>query len=239
MGPYEVMRVLGEGAFARTLEARHRLLGSKACLKVGRLRIHDDALLAEARILWDLHHPSLPTLRDVFWHTDGALVLALRLVEGTPLDRAGRLEVRQAGRILGRLLRALRMLHFKGIVHNDIKPANIILEPDRREAVLVDFGMSSVRPRSRTSAPGYTPAFVAPELEDGRPPTPESDLYALGMTMMDALGGDIEDRVPPEGVPEPLLKLLRDMTRRDAAARCSWEVRDPLERLEGMLGSLR
>lgn len=212
VGPYEVVRVLGEGGFARTFEARHRLLGTKACLKVSRRREYDDLLLEEGRLLWDLHHPSLPTLRDVFATAEG-VALAMRFVEGTPLDRAGRLSPSVATRVLGRLLKALKVLHFRGIVHNDIKPANIILEPDRHGVVLVDFGVASLRPTSRSEAPGYTPIFVAPEVLGGRPPTPESDFYSLGLTLLECLGGDVERRELPRDVPEELLRLLVAMSR--------------------------
>ncbi len=227
MGPYDVVRVLGEGGFGRTLEARHRVLGLRACLKVGHRREDDWMLLEEARLLWDLHHPCLPTLRDLF-ETERGLVLAMRFVEGTPL---GRLDPDSATRVLGRLVRALKVLHHRGIVHNDIKPANIILEPDRTGVVLVDFGAASRRPRSASVAPAYTPVFTAPEVVGGRPPTPESDFYSLGMTILAALGADLERRIQPPGVPERLLELLADMTRREAGRR----ERDPLERVKSLL----
>lgn len=227
MGPYDVLRGLGEGGFARTLEARHRVLGLRACLKVGLRRDDDWMLLEEARLLWDLHHPCLPTLRDVFHH-EGQLVLAMRFVEGT---RLGRLDPPSATRVLGRLVRALKVLHHRGIVHNDVKPANIILEPDRTGVVLVDFGAASRRPRSDSMAPAYTPVFTAPEVAGGRPPTPESDFYSLGMTILSALGADVERRGLPAGVPRPLLELLVAMTRPEVERR----ERDPLERIKRIL----
>ena len=116
-------------------------------------------------------------------------------------------------------------------MHNDIKPANIILEPDRTGVVLVDFGAASRRPRSSTMAAAYTPVFTAPEVVGGRPPTPESDFYSLGMTMLASLGADLERRIQPPGVPQPLLELLADMTRREAGRR----ERDPLERVKELL----
>jgi len=231
LGPYDIVRTLGEGGFARTFEARHRLLGTKACLKASRRREFNDLLLAEARLLWDLHHPCLPTLRDVFATSDG-YVLAMRFVEGTPLDRAGRLNSRVATRVLGRLLEALKVLHFRGIVHNDIKPANIILEPDRHGVVLVDFGVASLRPTSRSEAPGYTPVFVAPEVIAGRPPTPEADIYSLGLTMLEALGVDVETRsLPAEPFHPELQRLLGEMVRPEPDRRPT----DALERVRSLL----
>ena len=79
IGPYEVVRALGAGGFARTWEARHTVLGERACLKVGHLEADDDLLLREGRILWGLHHPSLPTLRDVLRTEEGALCLGVMM----------------------------------------------------------------------------------------------------------------------------------------------------------------
>lgn len=226
---------LGGGAFSATFEARHEVLGTRACLKVA-LRPEDEPLmLDEARILWDLHHPSLPTLRDVLRDPDGRLVLAMRFVEGTPLDRAAPLDVPTAVQVLGRLLRALRVLHHRGLVHNDVKPANILLEPDRHGVVLVDFGMCSVRPGSRSRAPGYTPLFVAPEVEAGLPPLPESDLYSLAVSVLWGLGADLEHRVLPDRVPERLLELLVRLSARDPERRPRWDTESPLALLDAAL----
>lgn len=233
LGPYRILRELGSGGFATTYEARHRLLDTRACLKVA-ARVEDRELfLAEARLLWDLHHPSLPTLRDFFLMPDGRPVLAMRFVEGTSLEQAAPIEAATAFQVLGRLLRALRVIHHRGIVHNDVKPANILLEPDRHGVVLVDFGVSAVRPRSSSSALGFTPVFVAPEVAAGDPPLPESDLYSLSLSVLWALGGDVENRVLPERVPEPLLQLLVELSRPDPSRRPRWGTPDdPLRRVE-------
>lgn len=239
IGPYEVIRPLGAGAFAVTSEARHAVLGTKACLKEARDRADEPAMLEEARILWDLHHPSLPTLRDVLFGPDGRLALAMRFVEGTPLDRAAPLDWRTAVRVLGRLLRALRVLHHRGLVHNDVKPANILLEPDRHGVVLVDFGMCSVRPGRRSRAAGFTPLFVAPEVAAGAPPLPESDLYSLGLTLLWSLGGDVERRVLPDAVPDPLLELLVRLSAREPERRPRWDTCSPLALLDRVMPALR
>lgn len=239
LGPYEILRPLGEGGFAQTYEARHRLLGTKACLKVCRERENEDLMLAEARILWDLHHPSLPTLRDVLRDDRGRLTLVMRFVEGQTLDRATPIDLATAVQVLGRLLRALKVLHHRGIVHNDIKPQNIVLEPDRHGVVLVDFGVSTVRPRSGSAAPGFSDLYAAPEVVAGRPPLPESDLYSLGLSVLTALGGDPARRVLPEGVPEPFLELLVALGRREPERRPRWGQPDsPIRWLDRIMPSL-
>lgn len=239
LGPYEIVRTLGEGGFARTYEARHRLLGTRACLKVCRNAADEDLMLAEARILWDLHHPSLPTLRDVLRDDAGRLTLVLRYVEGQTLEQARPIDLPTAIQVVGRLLRALKVLHHRGIVHNDVKPANIVLEPDRHGVVLVDFGVSSVRPRRDTAAPGFSALFAAPEVAQGRPPLPESDLYSLGLSVLTALGGDPLNRVLPEGVPEPFLELLVALSRREPERRPRWgQPEDPIRWLDRVMPSL-
>jgi serine/threonine-protein kinase len=232
IGSYELLRPLGAGGFGRTFEARHALLGEKACLKLahpGADAETEALLLREAKVLWGLHHPSLPTLRDVLRSPeDGGLVLAMRFVEGSPLAALAPIDLPTALRVFGRLLRALRVLHHRGIVHGDVKPANIIVEPDLHGVVLVDLGLAAVRPGARSRAVGFTSAFAAPEILAGKPPLPESDLYSLGMTLVAAQGGDVERRVLPAGVPEDLLKLVAKLTRKDPAARPRWDTRDPM-----------
>ncbi len=238
IGTYEVVRELGEGGFATTYEARHALLGTRACLKVCRQASDEDLMLEEARILWDLHHPSLPTLRDVLRDPAGRLTLVMRFVEGQSLEAATPIDLATAVQVLGRLLRALRVLHHRGIVHNDVKPANIVLEPDRHGVVLVDFGVSTVRPRASSSAPGFSDVFAAPEVVEGRPPLPESDLYSLGLSVLSALGGDPESRVLPEGISEPFLELLVALTRRSPERRPRWGHEDPLRWLDRLMPAL-
>lgn len=238
VGPYEVVRALGCGAFAHTFEARHVMLGTRACLKVGRYRRHNGLLMNEARLLWDLHHPALPSLHDVLALPDGCLAIAMRYVDGVSLEASTPIDVHSAVRILRRLLHALRLIHQRGIVHNDVKPANIIVEPEGRGVVLVDFGVSSSLPSRDASAPGLTPAYAAPEVAAGRAPSPESDLYSLALSMLEALGGDTRRRVLPQGIPAGLLSLLVAMTAREPSMRPCWGHGDPRRRLESMLGEL-
>jgi len=230
-GPYEVVRTLGSGGFARTCEARHALLGTKACLKVS-LRAEDDALLLrEARLLAALRHPSLPALREVFEHPGGGLVLAMSFAEGRTLDATRPLSALEACRVGGKVLRALAYLHKGGVVHGDVKPGNVIVESLERggDVVLVDLGLAAVRPDARTRALGWTPRFAAPEVVAGAPPLPESDLYALART----LEASLEDAPP-----ERLAEWLAALTERDPARRPRWETKDPLRWLERIRRSL-
>ncbi len=228
IGPYHIERALGQGGTGRTALATHALLGERACLKEALPSTPRDLFLREARILWGLHHPFLPTLRDVIDEPrEGTVILAMRFVEGTSLDALGPLTPQGALPIIGRMLRALRVLHHRGTVHGDVKPANIIVEPDRVGAVLVDLGMACVRPKADSRPVGWTPRFAAPEVLEGRPPLPESDLYSLGLTLAAALGGDVERRELPSA-PAELQEWIVAVTRKDPAKRPRWETEDPM-----------
>ena len=241
IGSYEVVRPLGEGGFARTCEARHVRLGTKACLKIALRSEDDDLLVREAKILAELHHPSLPGLRDVFEHPGGGLVLAMSFAEGKSLDAWGKLSPEEACRVGSKVLRALAYLHRSGIVHGDVKPANVIVETPARggNVVLVDLGLAAVRPKAATRALGWTEVFAAPEVVAGLPPLPESDLYSLGKTLVVALGGDPRDPLPPRDLPAPLAAFLAALTEREPARRPRWETRDPLRWLEQVREGLR
>jgi serine/threonine protein kinase len=231
LGPYEVIRSLGAGGFARTSEARHLLLGVRACLKVSLREADEDLLLREARILASLRHPSLPALREVFEHLGGGFVLAMSFAEGESLAERPRLTAIEAARIGAKVLRALAYLHKGGVVHGDVKPRNVIVESARKggDVVLCDLGLATVRPTERSRPLGLSPGFAAPEVEAGAPPLPESDIYALGRTLECVLGEE-----PPERLREWLLAA----TEREPARRPRWESRDPLRWLERILHSL-
>lgn len=224
LGAYILLKPLGSGAFGQTYLARHELLGTLACLKWARHEWAKPGLAEEARILWELHHASLAGLRD-FW-VDPKLgpILAMRYVEGPSLAEQGPRDAHHVLVVLGRLLRALRVLHHSGIVHNDIKPTNIILERGDCNPVLVDFGVASNRP-SAGPASGFTPLYVAPEVAAGQTPSPQSDLYSLGLTLLEWIGADLVQRRLP-AAPPPLLQVLLDLSRRRPELR-----RDPLEQV--------
>jgi serine/threonine protein kinase len=231
LGPYEVIRPLGSGGFAKTCEARHVLLGVPACLKVSLREEDEELLLREARVLASLRHPSLPSLREIFPHPGGGLVLAMSFARGETLAHTRPLSAIEACRVGGKVLRALAYLHKGGIVHGDVKPKNVIVESLERggDVVLCDLGLASVRPTERTRALGWTEGFAAPEVEAGAPPLPESDLYALARTLECSLG---------EAPPERLGEWLAALTEREPARRPRWETRDPLRWLERIRRSL-
>ena len=228
IGNYKILKELGEGGCATTYLAEHIVLGEKACVKKN-LKLsekEEQALLQEARLLWHVHHHSLPTLRDVVrFDDDGSYLLIMTYIEGKDLyklikeDHPDGLDPEHVCWIMQRLLNALHYLHFYGIIHGDVKPQNIIVKPKEHNAVLVDFGLSTVRPKRISETPGYTPAFAAPEQVAGKPPIPETDLFGLGASMIFSLGGNFIGKTHPYSVPKPLQEFLNQCVRHDPKKR--------------------
>ncbi len=227
IGNYEVIKQIGEGGFAYTYLAKHRLLGEMACLKQNINLSPEDTelLLGEAKLLWHIHHYSLPTLRDFIQCDDGSYVLVMTYIEGKELykivqeDYPQGIEPEHVCWMTQRMLNALHYLHFHGVIHGDVKPQNVIIKPEEHNAVLVDYGLATLRPGRKSRTAGYTPAFAAPELILGQPPIPETDLYGLGVTMIYALGGDSYNKAYPSTVPRELQDFFNRLV-----------VYDPLQR---------
>lgn len=225
LGPYTVLRQISEGSFGRTFYAEHDVLRVPVCVKQEKTGDPDFMRLfrEEARLLWDVRHSSLPTLKDYRELPDAGQIMAMSFIAGEELqtltETRGFVADEHVCWILQRLLDALSYLHFQGIIHGDVKPANVILDIPNHNAVLVDFGLFVGRPSATSKAKGGTPLFVAPELTDGKPPIPASDLYALGATALAMAGGNLAARsLPPDMNPE-LAALIRRMLRHDPLAR--------------------
>ena len=229
IGNYTVLKQIGEGGFARTYLARHTILGEMACLKQNiELSDVDVRLLKkEAKLLWHVHHHSLPTLRDFIQLDDGSYVMVMTFVEGKDLqkivdeDYPEGIDPEHVCWMMQRLLNALHYLHYYGIIHGDVKPANIMIKPEEHNAILVDYGLATLKPRSRTKVEGYTPAFAAPEQVAGKPPIPETDIYGLGVSMIHALGGNYIGMTFPDSIPRKLQDFISQMVRRNPLDRPS------------------
>lgn len=227
IGNYDVIKQIGEGGFAYTYLAEHCILKQKACLKqnIRLSKIEAEMLIQEAKLLWDVHHHSLPSLRDIIELDDGSLAMVMSFIPGKDLykvkteDFPDGIDPEHVCWMAQRILGALRYLHYYGIIHGDVKPQNKIIQPKMHNAVLVDYGLSTVFPGRFTKCPGCTPAFAAPEQLEGKPPIPETDIYGLGVSMIFALGGNIGALTMPKIVPESVQKFFLQMVKRDPLKR--------------------
>ncbi|HET7498771.1 MAG TPA: protein kinase [Candidatus Eisenbacteria bacterium] len=152
------------------------------------------ALLGEARALARVRHPSVVAVYGIA-ELDGRPGMWMELLRGRALaseiETRGALSPAETARIGAQLCAALEAIDQAGLVHRDIKPANVVLESDGR-VVLTDFGLGWRRRLIPADAPrkgSGTPLFMSPDLLDGGPPTPRTDLYALGVTLRWALTG--------------------------------------------------
>jgi formylglycine-generating enzyme required for sulfatase activity/tRNA A-37 threonylcarbamoyl transferase component Bud32 len=199
LGKYKIETFLGKGAFAEVYKALDESLKRIVALKMLKpaLLADEDAFgrfLNEARVLADLVHPHIAWVWDM-GEADGRVFIAMRYVEGQSLDKviaeSGPLPWGQVLKITEQVAGALDFAHKKELVHRDVKPQNIMISKTDG-AVLTDFGLvkalHSSGISSGTSMIG-TPAYMAPEIWDGKEASPASDQYALACVLVEMLTG--------------------------------------------------
>ena len=206
LGRFLLLGELGRGAMSVVYEALEPS-GRRIALKLASTAKGVRALTREARILARVGpHPDLVGLRECA-STAGRVAVALDLVQGQALDlllRSGPLPPVVAARALAPVARALAHLHVQGVVHRDVKPANVIVRPDGR-GVLTDLGLA--RARDDQERPGHTagtPAYMPAELLCGARPSATGDVFALGVSLYEALTGHVPHDAPSR---ESLLAL--------------------------------
>jgi serine/threonine protein kinase len=180
-------------------EARHKRLDRRVALKVLRpemaTAVAAERFLAEGRILARLSHPNVVPVYDA-GEEDGFLYYAMEFVEGDSLaDRLkrGALPTTEAVRLGHDLLGALDAAHALGVIHRDVKPANIFLRGGR--ALLGDFGIARWQQQQDAgyTTPGQmigTPRYMSPEQRDGVPVSKRTDVYAAGLVLWEACTGE-------------------------------------------------
>ncbi len=238
---YRLLKEIAEGGFGTTYLAEHLLTGEYVCIKhCHRISAADnEIILQEAKAIWNLRHFAIPIVRDLIKMADGSLALVMSYIEGPTLEQVvkkkGALHPENVCWITQRILNALKYMHFHGVIHGDVKPANTIVQPKEHLITLVDYGLAMIRPRVDSESLGYTPYFAPPEQERGETLLPESDFYALGMTMIFALSGDIDlvvKKEVPEDTPEPLCKFISKLIVRDVLGRPNWQKLDLFEEIQ-------
>jgi serine/threonine protein kinase len=251
-GRYQLLRELGRGGMGVVWLAKDQLVDRQVAVKELRppagltdeeRETYRRRALQEARSAARIHHPGAVLLYDVLPATssDDAIYLIMELVPGPTLAelvrRNGALPAAAVATYGLQLLSVLDAAHALGVVHRDVKPANIIITPGG-QAKLTDFGIAHAVGEARLTSSGImgTQAYMAPELFDAAPITPAADVWSLGATLFaaaegygpfdrDTAGATLRaillDELPVPRCPQPLAGAIAWMLQRDPARRAT------------------
>ncbi len=201
-GKYRITTRLGQGGFATVYRAVDTTLDREVALKVlDPLLLRDETFLIrfqrEARAVARLNHPHIVTIYEIGQH-QGQQFIAMHYLPGPTLAqiiaRQGAMNPMEVVRLAEQVASALDYAHRQGLVHRDVKPANVLLN-ERGEAVLTDFGIARVvgesRMLTRTGASIGTPQYMAPEQWTTGQVDARSDVYAFGIMLYQMLTGQV------------------------------------------------
>lgn len=220
-GRYILEARIGAGGMGVVYRARDELLGRTVAVKIFRESAADPSRTAsETRLLAALNHSSLVTLFDARTEEGQPNYLVMEYVDGPTLSQRiseAPLTSSEVAVLALDLAEALHVVHNAGIVHRDIKPSNVLLRRshvpgETHRAKLADFGIAYLIDSTRLTTPGTligTVAYLSPEQVRGAEPAAASDIYALGLVLLEALTG--ERAFPQTGAHEAALaRLTRD-----------------------------
>jgi len=212
LGPYEVGGLIGSGGMGEVYRARDTRLGRDVAIKVLPEQVsHDAVALArfdrEARAVAALSHPHIAALFDI-GEADGTHYLVMELLEGETLAvrlRRGALPEKEALRVGAEIAEALGAAHGKGVVHRDVKPANVMLM--RSGVKLLDFGLARLLRQAGSTGESTeastglgegvlagTLPYMAPEQLEGKEADARTDIWALGCVLFEMLAGSVRSR---------------------------------------------
>jgi tRNA A-37 threonylcarbamoyl transferase component Bud32 len=242
---YEILEEIGRGGMGVVFRARDTRLGREVALKrlPENLRNHPKAVelfLREARAAAALNHPNIVTLFDAD-QEDDTYYLTMELLVGSPLQNIlherGRLSAAHVVKLGGQVTTGLEFAHEQGVVHRDIKTANLFFT-NKRIVKIMDFGLAKMVEEVRRAATviGGTPYYMAPEQSAGEATDHRADLYALGVTFYELLAGTVPFKdgdvafhhrhtVPPDvrtlapDTPPAMAELIADLLQKEPDAR--------------------
>jgi serine/threonine protein kinase len=205
IGGYRIEAGIGRGGMGVVYRAEEVRLGRQVALKLIAPELADDPdfrqrFQRESRLAASIDHPNVIPVHAA-GEVDGLLYIAMRYVDGTDLrallQSEGRLDPQRAAYITAQVAAALDAAHARGLVHRDVKPANVLIARvgDREHAYLTDFGLtkhtSSLGGLTKTGAVVGTIDYVAPEQIQGGSLDARTDVYALGCVLHQALTGQV------------------------------------------------
>jgi len=199
-GRYKIVEAIGKGGMGMVYKGTDPMLDRPVALKTIRLDSPlsptetaelKDRLIQEAKAAGKLSHPNIVTIYDVGEH-EGLHYIAMEYLSGYSLEdfikKKGELNYRIVARIIMQTCEALSYAHQHGIVHRDVKPANIMLLEDFHVKVM-DFGIARLETTSLTKSNVAlgTPQYISPEQLEGRPADKRSDIFSLGVVLYEIL----------------------------------------------------
>ncbi|MEU7064781.1 serine/threonine-protein kinase [Streptomyces sp. NPDC046161] len=241
-GRYRLEKPLGRGGMGTVWRAEDELLGRAVAVKELHLDGGREAggALREARTVAQVRHPHVVVVHDVVEH-EGRPHIVMELVDGGSLaDRlssGGPLSVEETARTGLALLGALGAAHARGVLHRDVKPANVLMEAGTGRVVLTDFGIAHLAGATTISETGAfvgSPEYTSPERMQGAAAGPASDLWSLGVLLCAALTGEspfhrdslggvlhavVYAEIRPPAQAGPLLPVVRGLLERDPERR--------------------
>ncbi len=220
LGPYRIVELLGQGGLAEVYRAYHQEEAQDVAIKILRSKPDSHTLARfqrEAEALKPLQHPNIIQVLSVGEHQGRpyyTMPFVRVLTLGEIMHQRWRVDGRQftedeVVRILIEVARALRYAHGRGIIHRDVKPDNILVDPNFRP-ILCDFGLARLGGHETMTTQGTmlgTPRYMAPEQLQGRRCDARSDLYSLGLVGYELITG----KIPFDGG-EPLASAVRRLT---------------------------
>jgi len=210
---YEVLRELGRGGYSVVYLARDRTIGADVALKLlvpppAAAQLARERMRREVQAVRGLSHANIVAVFDLLEDGPWSFIV-MEYVAGPDLQvrvrERGPLDAEQAAQVGRDIAAALTAAHRRGILHRDVKPPNLLLEPDGR-ARLTDFGSAKLDGQlgvTGTGALAGTLAYTSPEVLAGRRGDARADVYALGLTLYFALTGNLPERPSAHLPPSP------------------------------------
>jgi len=197
IGRYEILEVIGVGANSRVARAFDPLIARIVAIKLfpGELARGEarNRFVQEARVVGQISHPAVIALHDMgIDEPSQTPYLVMEFIQGQSLEKLlekGSIPCSKACAWAAEVATALAVAHRKGVIHGDVKPANILITADER-IKLTDFGMARLASRDSKDTPLLgSPAYWCPEQIVGKPQDARSDIFSLGVVMYEMVTG--------------------------------------------------
>jgi eukaryotic-like serine/threonine-protein kinase len=197
VGRYQILETIGSGANSRVARAFDPMIGRTVAIKLFPRELASgegrERFFKEARVVGQLSHPSIIAVHDMgIEEASSTPYLVMEFVEGQPLERIldkGNVPYPRASAWAAEVAVALGVAHRKGVIHGDVKPANVLVTEEGR-IKLTDFGMARLASRDSQDTPLLgTPAYWCPEQVLGKPQDARSDIFSLGIVLYEMVTG--------------------------------------------------